>query len=70
ELFFTALGYRRRQTGLEQAHGNTGEYWSAQAAPDMEDATCLSFNRRNCGVISTGDGDYRGRALAIRPVQE
>ncbi len=70
ELFFTALGYRRRQTGLEQAHGNIGEYWSAQAAPDMEDATCLSFNRKNCGSISTGDGDYRGRALAVRPVKE
>lgn len=70
ELFFTALGYRNRLNGSDEASGITGEYWSAQAAADMQDAVCLSFNHKNCGTISTGNGDFRGRALGVRPVQE
>lgn len=70
ELFFTALGYRNRLNGSDEASGMTGEYWSSQAASDMQDAVCLSFNHKNCGAISTSDGDFRGRALGVRPVQE
>ncbi|MDE7096996.1 MAG: fimbrillin family protein, partial [Muribaculaceae bacterium] len=70
ELFFTALGYRHRLTGLDQESGTKGEYWSSQATPDMQDAVCLSFNHGNCGAISTGDDDFRGRALGVRPVRE
>lgn len=70
ELFFTALGYRHRLTGADEESGTTGEYWSSQATPDMQDAVCLSFNHKNCGAISTGDDDFRGRALGVRPVQE
>ena len=70
ELFFTALGYRRRQTGLDEATGTAGEYWSSQAGADLQDAVCLSLSHGNCGSITTDDGDFRGRALGVRPVQE
>ena len=70
ELFFTALGYRRRQTGLDEASGSAGEYWSSQAGADLQDAVCLSLSHGGCGAITTGDGDFRGRALGVRPVQE
>ncbi len=70
QLFFTALGYRSLSTGTEESNGITGEYWSARAATNREDATCLTMQHKEDGSIVLGHADYRGHAFGVRPAFE